>query len=335
MLIPQKPKKEKNASAATTAAAAIDFDCSAHIVDFTAPVIQQIILTIQGHTILTAGSLLVLTGKPKARKSTFLHTFLGVAAKTTTLWGITAQLPTTQKKVILIDTEQSLYDLHSSVKRMAFNFDIDLTDTSLFQVYSSRTLALFNLIQLIEAILENNKDCGLLAIDGLIDLCNDINDVKEAKAAITFIKQIADKYSIGVIGVLHQNKGTNFSLGHLGSFASRFAQSELSVTKNEDNTSTLEGVFLRSAESIQPITITWDNTNNRYDSVDALRSKSITSNNLAVQIFGSDLQLSYAELVNRVMQITGSTQYAATKKIIPELYDLGYIHKVGNYIVLK
>lgn len=218
---------------------------------------------------------------------------------------------------------------------MAYNFSINLNDTSKFQVYSTRTLALFNLMQLIEAVLENNKDTGVLAIDGLIDLCNDINDVKEAKAAITFIKQIADKYQIGIIGVLHQNKGTNFSLGHLGSFASRFAQSELSVVKNEDNTSTLESVFLRSAESIQPISITWDSVNNRYDSVDALQPKSVSSEQIAKTVFANDLQLSYAELVNRLIKVTGGTQYNVTKKLVPELYDLGIIQKLGNFIVLR
>lgn len=333
MLIPQKPKKTTPQK--EPAPSAVDFDHTAHIVDFTAEVKQQVIISIQGHTILTAGSLLVLTGKPKARKSTFLHTFLGVTIKNTSLWQISASLPVTQKKVILIDTEQSLYDLHNSIKRMAYNFSIDLSNTGLFQVYSSRTLALFNLIQLIENILENNKDCGLLAIDGLIDLCNDINDVKEAKAAITFIKQIADKYQIGVIGVLHQNKGTNFSLGHLGSFASRFAQSELSVTKNEDNTSTLEAVFLRSAESINPISIGWDNINNRYDSIDAIRTASTMYDVIAKQIFGNEIQLSYAQLVQNAIRVTNSTQYQVTKKLIPELYDLQLIHKVGSYIVLK
>jgi hypothetical protein len=333
MLIPQKPTKQTNKN--QPAPSAVDFDHTAHIVDFTAEITQQVIISIQGHTILTAGSLLVLTGKPKARKSTFLHTFLGVAIKSTSLWQISAQLPSERKKVILVDTEQSLYDLHSSIKRMAYNFSIDLANTGLFQVYSSRTLALFNLITLIETILENNKDCGLLAIDGLIDLCNDINDVKEAKAAITFIKQIADKYQIGIIGVLHQNKGTNFSLGHLGSFASRFAQSELSVTKNEDSTSTLEAVFLRSAETIQPISIGWDSVNNRYDDIERLRTASIHHATIAQQIFANDLQLSYARLVQNAIEVTKSSQYQVTKKLIPELYDLGLIHKVGNYIVLK
>jgi len=335
MLIPQKPITPKKKAAEPVA---IDFDHTAHIVDFSAEVKQQVIYTIQGNTILTAGSLLVLTGKPKARKSTFLHTFLGVAIQTTSLWQITASLPVEKSKVILIDTEQSIYDLHSSIKRMAFNFSIDLNNTSKFQVYSTRTLALFNLMQLIEVVLENNKDTGVLAIDGLIDLCNDINDVKEAKAAITFIKQIADKYQIGIIGVLHQNKGTNFSLGHLGSFASRFAQSELSVVKNDDNTSTLESVFLRSAESIQPISIGWDSVNNRYDSIQTLQAfqpKAITTETIAASIFAGDTYLSYAELVTRCIKFTQTTQYSVTKKFIPELYNLGIIQKQGNFIVLR
>lgn len=331
MLIPQKPRHPKKTNTEPTEPSALDFDSTAHIVDFSKEITQQVILTIQGNIILTAGSLLVVTGKPKARKSTFLHSFLGVAIKNSQIWGIASTLPANKQKVILVDTEQSIYDLHTSIKRLAFNFSIDLLDTKKFQVYSTRSLELFNLMQLITSVLDNNPDAGILAIDGLIDLVNDINDVKEAKAAITFIKQIADKYQVGIIGVLHQNKGTNYSLGHLGSFASRFAQSELSVTKNDDNTSTLEATFLRSAESITPISIGWDSVNNRYDSVDSIRTKTENVDIVIDAIFRDDLQLSYAEFVNRAMQVTKSSQYAVTKKLVPEWCDKRIIQKVGNY----
>ena len=335
MLIPNKPKKTSGQTAKIPEVTEIipDLDLSTFKVNFTQEVSQTVVLKIQEQTILTLGSLLVITGKPKARKSTFLHTFLGSAIVEQSVWGISAVLPEGRKKVVLIDTEQSLYDLHQSIKRMSFNFNINLED-SLFSVYTARALEVSSIMALIETICKSSPEVSLIAVDGLIDLVNDINDVREAKSSVNFIKAIADKYNIAILGVLHQNKATNFSLGHLGSFLSRFAQSELSVIKNEDNTSTLEATFLRSAEKIEPITIGWDMANNRYDTVESISMGALrySEKSILLEIFAGKLAMTYKELSSRAKSVIPETGYYIEKKLIPYWYDSNYLKKVSGLV---
>tara|TARA_R110000868_G_C10968444_1_gene769415 strand:+ start:10667 stop:11446 length:780 start_codon:yes stop_codon:yes gene_type:complete len=228
---------------------------------------QTVCLSSRDNIIGTLGSLVVVTGKPKARKTTFLHAILAGLILSESIFYLRGSLPQAKSKVVLIDTEQSKYELYHSLRRLALHTGRPLGQVPNFDVFSARSLDCEQIKNLIETICQTNPNVGVVAIDGLIDLVNDINDVREAKAAVTFIKRILDIYNVVIIAVLHQNKGTNFSLGHLGSFASRFAQSELSIEKNKDGTSTLEATFLRSANSIEPITIYWDEYNSRYDTL--------------------------------------------------------------------
>lgn len=338
MLIPQKPRKKSAQSTApepNPETTILPLDLSAYKVDFTQTVTQTVVLTIQDKTILTLGSLLVLTGKPKARKSTFLHTFLGLAVRSESIWSIRVQLPSERKKVILVDTEQSLYDLHQSMKRLAVNFKIDLSGSELL-VFTARALDVQSITNLITTLLTEHPDCSLLAIDGLIDLVNDINDVVEAKSSVHFLKGIADKFNVAIVGVLHQNKATNYSLGHLGSFLSRFAQAELAVKKNEDNSSTMEATFLRSADSFEPITITYDERNNRYDSLSSVESAALrfTEDSILVEIFDGSPALTYKELLIRAASLIPETKYHIEKKLVPYWYDSGKLKKVNGLVTL-
>jgi hypothetical protein len=300
-------------------------------------VTQQVCITIENKTILTYGSLMVLTGKPKARKTTFLHAFLAAGLLNDSIWTIRVSLTQTQPEICLIDTEQSYFDLFQSLKRLAAIVRRPLADIPNFSVYTARAGDVQDICQLIDQILANNPKIGLLAIDGLLDLVNDINDVRESKSAITFIKKICDKYNVAIIGIIHQNKGTNFSLGHLGAFASRFAQSEFSITKSEDdNTSKLESIYLRSADKVGDIIIDFDESRNVYDVVENINKPTkFIDPDVIKTIFAGRIALTYKDLISATVIQTGETRYHVEKKIIPIWYAENLIHKVGNFIQLR
>lgn len=302
-------------------------------IDLSQTVTQQICVTIQDKTILTYGSLLVLTGKPKARKTSFLNAFLAAAITQQKIWSIGANLLPEKNKIVLIDTEQSLFDLFASIDRLSFMTPYNRANLPNFSVYTARAGDVTTIQNLITSICENNPDTGIIAIDGLIDLVNDINDVREAKAAINFLKQICDKYNVAIIGIIHQNKATNYSLGHLGAYASRFAQSELQIEKNEDNTSTMTATFLRSADTIEPVIIAYDEQNKRYDTVNNLQN---SVNNYSLQfveqIFAGRVAITYSDLIKNICRVENCSQYHAAKKIVPALYDFRMIEKRGELI---
>lgn len=329
-----KPNKKQNTQKNTTAEPVNLLNVEEYKIDLSIEKIEQdVLIYIQQKVILTAGSLMVLTGKPKARKTTFLHAFLAAGILNDSIWNIKVNVPENKNKIVLIDTEQSHYDLYQTLGRLSAMIGRKLSTVSNFQVYSARAGDVAVICQLIMTICEKNPDVSILAIDGLIDLVNDINDVREAKQAITFLKQICDKYQVGIIGIIHQNKGTNFSLGHLGSFAERFAQSQFSIEKNEDGTSTLKSVMLRSADDIMDITIGFDSKYNRYDLVGNLNiSPNFLSFEILNEIFNGKVALTYKDLVSQSKIVLKLNNYQVEKKIIPIWYAERFIEKRGNLI---
>lgn len=329
MLVPQAKKNKKDLDIKLPEPINIDN----YLVDLDKPVTQEVIFTIENKIVLTYGSLMILTGKPKARKTTFLHAFIASAILNDRIWTISSTLKTDKNLIVLLDTEQSMYDLHQSLNRLQNTINSKLSTRPNFKAYSARSLDVSQIIELLKTICNNNPNVGLIAIDGLLDLVNDINDVREAKAAIQFLKQTCDTYNVGIIGILHQNKGTNFSLGHLGSFASRHAQSELSIEKNETGTSTLTATFLRSADDIKPIEIEYNDNLQRYEVIDVYRSiKNYNDPALISQIFNGKIGLTYKDFVSQCKINIKETSYQIEKKIIPVWFAEKFIEKNGSFI---
>ena len=327
MLKRSSPRKEKPAPPPIE-----PFNLSTFRVNLDVEITQEVIFTIQDKVILTKGSLLVLTGKPKARKSTFLQAFIGCAIKRHRIWGIQAHLEETDE-VILVDTEQSLYDLQQSLRRLENAINIPLANHPRFVVYSARSCDVADIIRMLDSIVETHPKCRVLAIDGMIDLVNDINDVGESKRAIHYLKKLSEQKQIGIIGIIHQNKATNFSMGHLGAFASRHAQSELAITKNDDGSSTMEATYLRSADNIDPIEINYDAVNQRYDLTKYIHNNiDYISREWVEKVFEGRAGLTYRELLNNGFKYCNESKYYMEKKIIPILYANNLIEKRGNVI---
>jgi len=323
-----KPKRELQSNAVN-----VDVDVSKLRVDIDQEITQQVIYLIQDKIILTHGGLLILNGKPKSRKSTFLHTFLATSILKTSIWGIKSHLNDQKSGIVLIDTEQTLYDLVHSLRRLENAFNVKLSTYPNFQAFTTRSLIFDHMYYTIEKIVDQNPNVGLVAIDGLIDLVNDINDVREAKACIHFLKTLADKKNIGIVGIIHQNKGTNYSLGHLGSFASRFAQSELSVEKTDQGSSILKPIYLRSTDTFEQIEIDFDKQNNRYDIISNITTESnINQVQIVDAVFNGKVAITYAELCSGLKMQIDCTMYAIQKKIVPQLYADALIKKCGNLI---
>lgn len=340
MIVPEtfKPKTDKRPKAnEPLAPAPIEIDAKKYKVDLNATITQTVCVEIQRKTILTFGSLLVLTGKPKARKTTFLHAFIASAILNDTIWTIRCHLPPERNEIALIDTEQSLYDLIHSLRRIEPIIRRPISAVPTFSVYTARAFDVPEICALIENLVKSNPKIGLLAIDGLIDLVNDINDVRESKQAIQFLKRICDVYNVGIIGIIHQNKGTNYSLGHLGAFASRFCQSELAIEKNDDDgTSTLKPTMLRSADDLEPITIRFDKERNVYNDVNNVPIQVGLSNaDMVKKVFQQNIGLTYAELLTRCVEAFKCSRYEAEKKLVPVWYAEKLIAKVGRNIEIN
>ena len=216
---------------------------------------DNIYLSIGQNIIGSTGNFVTFTGLPGASKSTFICAVVASAVSRAEVLNFKAITYEHKNRVCLFDTEQMGLDLHRKIgiiKRLARRTNI-YENFDLFSVveHEGKTI-----IQLILTYLKNTPECAILIIDGLLDLANGMfNDERESTKLIKALRQIAKKYDILIITVLHLGKKDQTALGHLGSASTRYCQSELEISKTKDGTYKCVAKKTRSAKGFDDIEI--------------------------------------------------------------------------------
>lgn len=259
----------------------------------TQPIKNAEVVKIQNKVVCTLGNFSIITGKPKSRKSVFVGSILSAALINKPVFDITVNV-SKDSKVIYIDTEQNNYNLSKSIeniKKHCIGYSIDNLITFQFRGLDSNVI-----IENLDRMIEYYTNIELIIIDGLLDLITDFNSIVEAKILVSKLIYWSDTYNVCIIGVLHQSKGNNFTIGHLGSFVDRKAEAVLEVIKNDDDTTTLKPVMMRSdANFNNDITIYYNNEIKNY----SLINTSINNNEVLKQIIGLD-KITNVELQRRL-----------------------------------
>jgi hypothetical protein len=214
---------------------------------------QQIVLTVRDKVVAVNSSYIIISGLPKAGKSTFISAAIASAFIPGDIFGIKLLL-NRERRLGWFDTETASYDWHKQIDRIktfsnyenlpnridAFNVRED--DPGIIKKYISHYL--------------DQTNCGVLVVDGLLDLVNNFNDEAESKQLSQYFKLITKKYDCVIIGVLHLGKRDLNSLGHLGSYMDRYANSVLEVEKQKENQIyILKSKYMRSDEDFEAIGI--------------------------------------------------------------------------------
>jgi hypothetical protein len=287
------------------------------------------VITIQGKTILTAGNFITISGLPKSRKTTFMQFFIYSAFTQNVHFDIHVNIDP-NNKIILIDTEQSIYDFSRQTSYLKYLLrSKKLPDN--FNAYLFRQYEPEVILNSIYLIVKEHRP-KILFIDNLTELVLNPNDMAESKKVIQFLKKITFEFDLCIVNLLHLSKSNNLTLGNLGSYADRAAQSVLKVTLDkETQSSTLEPVMLRSDSFFNPITIIYDQDKKDYINTDievkTKSSKKFILKDLTDQdhynrlgaIFATVTELSYNELVEEIKRIYGIGTNIAKQQIIPYL----------------
>jgi len=223
----------------------------------TLPKSEEVIFLVQGKVIGTLSNYVVLSGLPKASKSTYASAILAsaIVPDFQDIFGLKLALPVGRKKIAYFDTESSPYDFYKSIERIK-SFAMVNNLPARFDAYNFREDAPGEIKAMIETYLQSNPDCAAICIDGLLDLCLNLNDEVESKLLTGWFKRITKQYNILMIGILHLSKGTGETLGHLGSATDRYAQSTLLIEKNKlTNQFILKAKYLRSSDDFDPIAL--------------------------------------------------------------------------------
>lgn len=197
----------------------------------------------------TLGNFSVISGKPKSRKTFFVSAIVGATLKGKMYMNIKPSFPKEKRKVIYIDTEQSPFHATRVLSRALkiAGLPIDKQPDN-FQYYTIKRFSPDVRLQLIDYLINKEKNVGLVVIDGIRDVVTSINDEREATKIATHLMKWIDEQNIHIVTVLHQNKGDNNVRGHLGSELENKAESILNIKKLEkpnDDFSSVEAKNMR------------------------------------------------------------------------------------------
>ncbi|MDR0763169.1 MAG: AAA family ATPase, partial [Bacteroidales bacterium] len=179
------------------------------------------------------GNFSCICGRAKSRKTFFISAMAAAALGAEKCCNVRAKLPENKSIVIYVDTEQSKKHYRKTLNRIKkmSNFIYEKIVLVPIREYSTE-----DRIKIIEQILKcYEKQVGLVIIDGIRDLINDINSSSDANKLITHLLQWTTNYNIHIITVLHLNKSDDNARGHIGTEVINKAQSIISIEKDKEN----------------------------------------------------------------------------------------------------
>jgi hypothetical protein len=217
------------------------------------------VVSLRGQGLSTAGNITVLAAQPKAGKSASLGAMVAAMFPAPNTAGLDFLgwecAPAEGAAVVWFDTEQSTFDSWKNVKRATDRTGLPDFPENLraFCLVDVPTVERRELLPL--ELERARKDCGrvhAVFLDGVGDLCQSVNDEKEANGLVDELCALATEYQTVIITVLHENSAagpqqTGKTRGHLGSQLERKAESNLRLVKGSDGVTEVFSEKCRSA----------------------------------------------------------------------------------------
>lgn len=132
--------------------------------------------------------------------------------------------------VIDIDTEQSSWHAQNVFKRVMRTSGMD--NYEFYKPFALRAYDPKQRLEFVEWLIyesDMKDNIGLISIDGLADLVDDFNDLKESQKVINKVMKWTDDKQFHLTTVLHSNYGSSKAVGHIGSSMLKKAETVCSV----------------------------------------------------------------------------------------------------------
>jgi AAA domain len=185
----------------------------------------------------TKGNFSFIQAPPKSKKTFFMSLLSAIYLKNGYLdtFGGDIKSFRDNKYLIHFDTEQSVP--HS---QRVFRRPIDMTgiNDERYLTYSLRSLDYKERLELIEYVLYQKVEegqVGLVIIDGVADLCSDVNNIEESNALVQKLMKWSKELNCHIITVIHSNFGSDKPTGHLGSFLEKKTETQIQLELNTVN----------------------------------------------------------------------------------------------------
>ena len=179
----------------------------------------------------TYGNFSFVQAPPKSMK-TFFISLLMASYLNGQIQGYTGEIKGHRqgKAAIHFDTEQG--EFHASkVFRRPLIMSNTVADN--YHTLALRQFAPKDRLEFIEWYLEEKVDeVGLVIVDGIADLCNDVNNIEESNLVVQKVMQWTAKFKCHMILVIHSNFGSDKPTGHLGSFLEKKTETQIQLERN-------------------------------------------------------------------------------------------------------
>lgn len=185
----------------------------------------------------TYGNFSFVQAPPKSKKSFFVS-LLSAAYLATEINGFTGDLKGHRngKHIIHFDTEQSNFDAYRCFRRPIEMSSIN--DLESYHTFALRQLSYKDRVDFIEWYLYEKlekENIGLIIIDGIADLCSDVNNIEESNYVVQKLMTWTKELNCHIVTVIHSNFGTDKPTGHLGSFLEKKAETQIQLELNTVN----------------------------------------------------------------------------------------------------
>ncbi len=179
----------------------------------------------------TYGNFSFVSAPPKTHKTYFISLLASVYISGSNRFGGDMRGFREDKCLIHFDTEQGKYHAQRVFSRVKDMAEIDKEDIC-YHTFALRTIGYKTRIEFIDYYLKKQENLGLVIIDGIADLCSDVNNIVEANEVVQRIMEWSANYNCHIICVIHSNWGSEKPTGHLGSFMEKKTETHIQLEKN-------------------------------------------------------------------------------------------------------
>ena len=182
--------------------------------------------------ICTYTNIVMVSAPPKSKKTFFISLLASIYLSGKNRFGGKIKGHRNGRCLIHFDTEQGSWHTQRVGRRI-----IEMSEGSLgcYHIYSLRSLFPKTRIEFIEYCLKTKHNIGMVVIDGVADLCNDVNSLEDANYTVQKLMEWTAKYNCTILTVIHSNYGSTKATGHLGSALMKKVETEIELSNNPSN----------------------------------------------------------------------------------------------------
>lgn len=177
-----------------------------------APSRSDPLLTLQGHRILSRGSLAVISAPAGQGKTQMVSAICASTMSNDFEDTDTLGFDSTAKNILYIDTEQNRWEHNNTWQKCMYRLGVSKGDTTppsiAFRLISEMSDINDRKTFLFDAI-RNNEPPDIILLDGIGDYVSDVNDSVECVALIYKLSALVKQKNIALLTTLHVNPSSN------------------------------------------------------------------------------------------------------------------------------